>query len=357
MSVGPISAVVVNYNGAHYLVDCIAALLAQEPPPAEIVVVDNASSDGSQALVAAQFPSVRWLAMESNLGPAPARNAGLKAARSRWVLLVDNDAVLEPGCLARLASAAASELQPSLVQPRSVFFDDRQRVHYDGGAFHYCGLIALRNFYTPLARASGQGVVEVDCAVSVVLLADRERVLAIGGFDPRYFILFEDLDLSYRLRAHGQRIVSVEDALVLHKGGTGGISYREGPRYPARRVFLHARNRWMFLIQNFRMRTLLVALPGLMLYELASFGFACAARAPGQWFAGRWAALRQVSALLSERQRRAAWRTLPDRELLPAVGLSVTPDARAGWRAAWERALSAILQGYWKLARVLLPSG
>ena len=72
-------------------------------------------------------------------------------------------------------------------------------------------------------------MVPVDCAVAVALLLDRDAVFAAGGYDESFFILFEDLDLSFRLRALGHRILSVEDAIVLHKGGTPGISFREGP--------------------------------------------------------------------------------------------------------------------------------
>ena len=253
---GEISVVVVNYNGAAYLARCLGAVRALRGPVDEVIVVDNASTDESRALVARDFPEVRVIALAANEGPSPARNAGMRAAKHRWVLALDNDAVVEPDVLEKLLAARRAGVV--LVQPRSVFDAEPARVHYDGGAFHYAGLIVLRNFYTPLASAEGSGVREVDCAVSVALLVDRETVLALGGYDARYFILFEDLDLSYRLRARGHAIVSVPDALVRHLGGTPGISFRDGPSYPASRVFLHARNRWMFLARNYQARTLLV---------------------------------------------------------------------------------------------------
>lgn len=351
----PVSVVVVNYNGEHYLGECLRAILAQEPAPAEVLVVDNASTDGSRARLEPFGERVRWLGLERNDGPSPARNHGLAQAAHEWVLLVDNDAVLTPGTLAALLEAALSRPDAALVQPRSVFFDEPTRVHYDGGRFHYCGLISLANFYVPLSQAQGTGTLERDCAVSVVLLARRSTLLQLGGFEPRYFILFEDLDLSYRLRLAGHTILSVEDALVLHKGGTGGISFRKGPRYPARRVFLHARNRWIFLVRNLSLVTLVCALPGLLLYELAGFVFALLALAPHQWLLGKLDCLRMLPALLSERRRIQATRRTSDRALLPVVPLTVTPDARRGLRGVAERALSAALSAWWHLARILLP--
>src|SRR5690606_3519176 len=136
----------------------------------EVLVVDNASTDGSVAIVRERFPEVRVIALESNDGPCPARNAGMRAARNRWVLALDNDAVVRPDTLAKLAAAAATDARIAIAQPRSVFASEPSRVHYDGGAFHYAGLIALRNFYRPIAAAEGQGTVDVDCAVAVALL-------------------------------------------------------------------------------------------------------------------------------------------------------------------------------------------
>src|SRR5262249_26955684 len=151
-------------------------------------------------------------------------------------------------------------------------------------------------------EAEGTGVVEVGCAVAVALLLDRDAILGAGGYDETFFILFEDLDLSYRLRALGSRILSVEDAIVLHKGGTSGLSYREGPAYPASRVFFHSRNRWLFLAKDYRAWTLVVALPGLLLYEVAWLGFAIASGGLLGWIRGKIGFLRLLPRVLRERR-------------------------------------------------------
>jgi GT2 family glycosyltransferase len=355
-SPGPISVVVVNFDGQAYLGRCLEALRAAGPGIDELLLVDNASKDESLA-IAARFPEVRVLPLARNDGPCPARNAGLRAARNRWVLLLDNDALLQPGALARLVAAVeqgGSEVV--LAQPRSVFDHDPERVHYDGGNAHYAGLIALRNFYAPLASAEGTGAVEIGSAVAVALLVDRERVLEAGGFDPRYFILFEDLDLSFRLRTRGWKLLAVEDALVRHLGGTRGISYREGPSYPARRVYLHARNRWIFLFKNYRAWTLCVCAPGLLLYELAGFGFALLAGAPLAWSRGKLDFLRMAGDVLRARGECQRGRTRGDAVLLVGGPLTITPDAIAGpLRKLARSTLDRALRAYWGLARLFLP--
>ncbi len=351
---GPVSVVVVNYNGAAYLDECLGAVRALADAVDEVILVDNASTDASLALVRERFPDVRILALATNDGPCPARNAGMRAARHRWVLALDNDAVVAPDTLAKLAQAAAADASIAIAQPRSVFAAEPGRVHYDGGAFHYVGLIALRNFYAPIERAQGRGVVAVDCAVAVALLVDRDALLAAGGYDETMFILFEDLDLSYRLRATGRRIVSVEDCLVLHKGGTPGISFREGPRYPGSRVFFHSRNRWTFLAKCYRRRTLLVAAPGLLVYEVVWLVFALLQGHLGDWWRGKRAFFALGETRRPARAAFQAARTVRDRDLLVGGPLTITPALKARTlRALFDRILSAALRAWWWLARPL----
>ncbi len=349
-----VSVVVCNYNGESHLEHCLGALAKLEGPIEEIILVDNASTDASVKFVEEHFASVRIVHAGGNLGPAAARNLGMREAKQRWVLALDNDAVLEPDVLTRLIDAAASQPDVALVQPRSVFSTEPSRVHYDGGSFHYAGLISLRNFYVPIAEAVGTGVVETDCAVSVGLLLDRDLVLECGGYYEGYFILFEDLDLSYRLRSAGKRILSVEDALIHHRGGTAGISFREGKQYPRSRVFYHSRNRWLFLARCYRLRTLLVASPGLLLYELAWFGFALLGGNVTGWFRGKWAFIRLSPSVLRDRKQILSRRRVRDRELLIEGPLTTTPDvAVQGFRRVVLAGLNRLLSLWWRLARVL----
>ncbi len=357
-AIGPIDAAVCNFNGREHLPFCLEALFAQSLPLRQVILVDNASTDGSVEWVQQNYPSVQIERLMQNQGPSPARNRGLELAQSAWVLLVDNDAVLEPDAVLHLARCAAAHPKAALVQPRSVFFDDPARVHYDGGAFHYCGLLALRNFGVQRVKAMGQGEVEVPAAVSVALLARRAALARQQAFDPGYFILFEDLDLSYRLRALGHGIYSAEDAICRHRGGTGGISFRSGD-YPRRRTRLHSRNRWRFVLKCYRLRTLLVALPGLLVYELASVVFAATSGTFFAWCLGKWDLLRampeivqQRGAFLAQRRRTCKERgicPLRDRDLLVAGPLTVHPGVES--RAV--RWLSRALATWWNWTKRL----
>jgi GT2 family glycosyltransferase len=290
--------------------------------------------------------------MRENAGPCPARNRGLEEARNPWVLLLDNDAVLAPDALEKLERAALARPDAVIVQPRSVVASDPTLVHYDGGALHYCGLFSLRNFFVPLREAQGSGVVEVDGAVSVALLARRSVLLECGGFDPRYFILFEDLDLSMRLRLAGHAILSVEDALCFHRGGTPGISYRGPIEYPERRAFLHSRNRFVHLFKNHSTRALVLGAPGILLYELVWAAFTVRAGSFGAYLRGKWAFLKELPSLWRERAVVQARRRRLDRELLVAGPLTVAPQLKSGAVSrAGMRFLDAALTLWWRLVR------
>ncbi|MEO0651376.1 MAG: glycosyltransferase family 2 protein [Planctomycetota bacterium] len=352
--VGPVSAVVCNFNGEDYLPECLDALLALSPPPDEVIVVDNGSTDRSRELLAERYPQVQVLALGTNGGPGVARNAGMRAARNRWVLAVDNDAVLEPDVLERLRAALEGDPRAVIAQPRSVCHHDPATVHYDGGQFHYVGLFALRNFFRPLAEAEGQGTVAVDGYVSICGLIDTEVVLAHDGYDEGFFILFEDYDLSLRLRLAGHRILSVEDALVLHKHGTPGISFRE-QQYPRRRAFFHSRNRWLLMLKCHGAWTLLVSLPGIVVYEAAWLVFTARAGHLGAHLKGKWAFLRLLPDTLRKRGRVQGARRVRDSELLVGGPLTLTPQIVAKPTAArLARALNGCLQAWWTLVRPLV---
>ncbi|MSR62573.1 MAG: glycosyltransferase family 2 protein [Planctomycetes bacterium] len=344
-----VSVVVCNYNGERYLENCLGALLTQGAD--EVLVVDDASTDGSVALVRARFPGVEVLVLAKNRGPCAARNAGMRAARHRWVLAVDNDAVLEPGVLSKLRAALEADPGACLAQARSVLYDEPTRVHYDGGGFHYLGLIALRNFYAPLAEAEGTGVVEADALVAICVLLDRDVVLSRGGYDEELFYLAEDLDLALRLKLAGERLLSVEDALVRHRGGTAGLSFRGGG-YPAKRVFLHARNRRWILAKCYHLRTLLLILPAFALYECVWVVFALKNGELGAQLAGRLAFLRMLPRLVGARAAVQRQRRRADRELLVGGPLVLSPAvvASAPGRAL-ARGLDLLLRGWWRLVR------
>ncbi|QDU66694.1 glycosyltransferase family 2 protein [Engelhardtia mirabilis] len=352
--IAAVSAVVCNFNGETYLAACLDALLAMGEELDEILVVDNGSTDRSIEILERDYPSVDVLALGVNGGPGTARNAGMRAARNRWVLAVDNDAVLEPDVLAKLRAALEADHAAVLAQPRSLVHSDPSTVHYDGASFHYVGLFTLRNFWRPLAQAEGHGTVPVDGLVSICALIDRDIALDQGGYDEDFFILFEDFDLSLRLRIAGHRILSVEDAIVLHNAGTPGISFRN-EQYPRRRAFYHSRNRWILLIKNHGWWTLLLSSPGILVYELAWLVFVLRSGHLGVHLRGKWVFVRDLPTTLRKRRRIQSGRRTRDRDLLVGGPLTLSPQLVAKPVAArLAGLLDGVLRLWWALVQPLV---
>lgn len=352
---GPISAVVCNYNGEHYLHACLDSLVALGDALDEILVVDNGSTDNSVALTRARFPEVRVVELASNGGPCVARNAGMAAARNRFVLAVDNDAVLLASTLPQLVEALETRPDAVAAQPRSVYADDPLRVHYNGGSFHYVGLYSLRNFAVPVAEAEGVGVCDVDGLIAICVLLDRDVVLGVGGYDEDFFILFEDFDLSMRLRIAGHALLSVESALVLHRGGTPGISFR-GDEYPRFRAFYHSRNRWLLIYKNYAWRTLLAALKGICVYELVWMAFAIKNGHLRAHLAGKLSFIKALPGARRARRAVQSSRRVLDRDLLVGGPVTFSPQlvAKPGAQRV-ARALDRMLRCLWTVFRPLCP--
>jgi GT2 family glycosyltransferase len=354
---GPVTVAVTNWNGAAFLDDCLDALLALRGKVAEILVVDNASTDDSVARIRRRAPAVRLIEMPANDGPCPARNRALAEAATRWVLQLDSDVIVQPDTLERLWGQ--TDLPGVVaVQPRAVLSARPDVIHYDGGRLHYVGMMTLDNLLAPAEGAPSEAS-DVDAVISMALLLDREAVLAAGGYDEAFFILFEDHDLSYRLRARGLRLRRVPRAVVLHREGTPELSFRPGaPSYPARRAYLHARNRPYLVLKNYSWPALLLSWPGRCLYALAYLLFAARRGLLGSYLRGRWDLLGLVPRALRLRRELAGRRVVGDRRLLAAADLTVSPAVeRSPLEARLEKVFNRMLGSWWRLARWLIPQG
>ncbi len=326
----PVSVIVVNYNGKDYLPSCLDSVFSQDP--AEVLLVDSGSTDGAADRAARDYP-LRLLSLGENLGPSAARNLGLREAKHDLVLLIDNDVELTPGCLDRLCVHLEANDDLAMIQARSLLGSVDGPVHYDGGTFHYVGLIALRNWYRPQQDlASGAaGLDRVDVAISLCCLARRERLVACGGFDERMFILFEDLACSYALRLKGYRVAVAGDAICLHKAGTAGLSTR-GPakEYAARRSFLHSRNRWIFVLTHYRWRSLVLLFPGFAVYGVVHLGFVVASGHLGAWLRGKRELWRLRGYLRARRRRIQDLRSGRGHEAFSSPALTFNPGLAGG---------------------------
>jgi GT2 family glycosyltransferase len=210
-----VAVIIVNWNSGALLGRCLAALDAQTARPAEIVVVDNASADGSEQ--AAVRPGVRLIRSPENTGFAAANNLALATTRASWVALLNPDAFPESTWLERLAEAASRNEGYSFFATRLICADAPERVDGAGDVYAVNGL-AWRRHHGGLAASTGLSGEEVFAPCGAAALYRRDALLEVEGFDERFFCYFEDVDLAFRLRLLGHRCLYVPEAVVHHVG-------------------------------------------------------------------------------------------------------------------------------------------
>jgi GT2 family glycosyltransferase len=256
-----VSIVIVTWNGRQYLGPCLEAVSAQQGIDAEVILVDNASTDGTVEFVRARFPQVRVIALAENCGFAGGNNAGVRVARGRFVAFLNNDTVADPGWLRALRGGIDPAAGFLLTTSRIVYMHDASTVDSAGdGLFRWGGAFKRHHGASvDLAGASQEvfGVCGGACLVS-------KRVFdELGGFDEDFFFSHEDVDLSYRARLRGYRCRYVADAIVRHHGS--GTSRRAA----AFAVFHGQRNLEWLYVKNTPASLLVRTLPGHLLYNAA----------------------------------------------------------------------------------------
>jgi len=229
-----VGAVVVNHNTRDHLLQCVRTLRADGV--ARVVIVDNASADGSGEALRRNDPDAVLLAMGSNLGYGTAANRGVAATDAPYVLILNPDIVVEPGTTKVLAEALDRDPGLAVVGPRtenldgSLYPSARSFPNLVDAAGHaFLGFVAPANPYTRRYRMldwdhSEAG--EVDWVSGACLMVRRSAFVAAGGFDEAYFMYVEDVDLCWRLRQQGWRVGYEPAGRVVH---SLGASSRQRP--------------------------------------------------------------------------------------------------------------------------------
>ena len=226
-----ISVIIVSWNACCYLRDCLMSV--RETGAAlvrEIIVVDNASTDGSPDMVAKEFPEVTLIRSAENLGFARANNLGIRRASGAFLALINSDVIVHPGCFERLTGQLEDHSEVGLAGPRISGGDDRLQLtcrRFPTVWNLTCCALALDRVLSRWPHFSGlemrhwdysrQGEVEV--LSGCFWLARRTAVEQVGGLDERFFFYAEDVDWCKRLRDAGWKIMFIPQATATHFGG------------------------------------------------------------------------------------------------------------------------------------------
>lgn len=226
MAFPKVSIIIPNWNLKKDCLECLASVgglnypLSTSPGQAgyEVIVVDNGSIDGSVEAIRKKFPWVKVLALKKNYGYAGGLNRGIKKSQGEYLLLFNNDIVLDKDILKNLVKVAESDKEIGAVGPKVYFYDRPKIIQKVYGKIDRKTLEIENVGRGEKDKGQYDKLKEVDALVSVGLLARREVFDKIGLLDERYFILYEDVDFFIRARNAGYKMVFAPQAKMWHKG-------------------------------------------------------------------------------------------------------------------------------------------
>lgn len=223
-----VSVVIVNYNGGALLLECLARLLERTAVPIEILLVDNASSDGSAGEASRTFPSVRLITNSANVGFARASNQGMALARADYLLLLNPDLIVRDRAVDTVHAYMAAHPEVGICGPRILLpsgrLDRPCRRSFKTPATYVHKALGLSSLF-PGSRTFGRYYLsylderqtfEVDAVIGAFLMTRRSVIDRIGPLDERFFLYCEDEDFCLRVKKAGYKVVYLGEVVTVH---------------------------------------------------------------------------------------------------------------------------------------------
>jgi len=250
MAAPRVSIVIVSWNALSLVRKCLPSVVATDYPNHEIILADNASTDGTAAWVARSYPSVKIVRHAENLLFAAGNNRAIPHATGDYVVLLNNDVEVPPGWLRPLVDTMEAMPDVAAVQPKLLQYDDRSRFEYAGASGGFVDRVGY-----PFTRGRIFDTMEVDrgqyddardvfWATGAALLLRRSALDEVGVLDPRFEMHMEEIDLCWRLQRAGYRIRVEPESTVYHIGGASL------PQGSPRKTYYNFRNSLLMLYKN-----------------------------------------------------------------------------------------------------------
>jgi GT2 family glycosyltransferase len=266
-----LSIVIVSWNVREDLRECLQSLLREEGSrlesgEIEIIVVDNASTDGTAEMVNLEFPQVKLLVNSQNLGYTKANNIGINHSRGKYILLLNPDTIVHQGALQALIDCAESHPEAGIIGAKLLNPDGS--VQRSARSFPDIGAGLFRNTFlgrlfpnNPFVRRylltdfGYDEVREVDWVSGAAMLVRRDLIERIGSLDERFWAYCEDVDLCWRAWQAGYKVLFCPNAVITHKVG------RSSDQRLVPSLIQHHKSMWLFYLKNYRHRYPLLLFP------------------------------------------------------------------------------------------------
>ncbi|MEP3387770.1 MAG: glycosyltransferase family 2 protein [Reichenbachiella sp.] len=281
------AVVILNYNGAHYLEQFLPSV-TQYSTDAEVIVADNASTDDSIAFLKSNYPNLKIIQFEKNLGFTGGYNAALDGLDHEYCVLLNSDIEVTPNWVKPVIDYMDSHPEVAACQPKILDFNDKLKFEYAGAAggfldfmgFPYC----RGRVFDTLEEDQGQydTIEQLDWATGACMFVRTTDFKKAGGFDIDFFAHMEEIDLCWRLRLMGKSLFCIPESKVYHVGG--GTLNKLNPR----KTYLNFRNNLSLLFKNENALNLIWKFPFKCMLDMA----AALKLGLGQSWGHGWAVLR-----------------------------------------------------------------
>ena len=244
-----VAVVILNYNGKKLLEELLPKVIAYSPE-AEVIVADNASTDGSVALMETTFKNTRLIKLPRNLGFAGGYNEALSIVKSDYYVLLNSDVEVTENWLTPLINYMDEHPKIAACQPKIKSYYQRTHFEYAGACGGYIDAYGYPfcrgRILDTLEPDNGQydTITDIFWATGACLFIRAEKYHKVGGLDDRFFAHMEEIDLCWRLKARGNDIVCIPQSTVYHMGAQ--TLNKEHPR----KTYLNFRNNWLMLYKN-----------------------------------------------------------------------------------------------------------
>ena len=261
-----VSVVIPNFNGIAFLDSVLASLEGQTLSNFEVILVDNGSTDGSCSFVTANYPWVRLIELSENFGFCGAVNAGIRAAKAPYVLLLNNDTEVKEDFVEEMLAAIRRHKNAFSCGARMVQYHDRDRLDDVGNYYCALGWSFARGRGKDIHAYETEDKIFSACAGAAIY---RKKIIEkIGYFDEEHFAYLEDTDIGYRARIYGYENWYAPKAIVYHVG-----SGTSGSRYNQFKTRYSSRNNIYLIYKNMPLLQIILNLPFLAVGFLIKFLF------------------------------------------------------------------------------------
>ena len=340
---GLISIIILNYNGEHFLKNCLDSVLKETDREIEIIVVDNNSPDNSGIKFSKEYSKCKFILNKKNVGVPEGFNIGIRNSNGEFIVLLNNDLIVTPGWLDQFF-IAFEKCGNALYQPKFLKMKNLNELDGTGNMINLFGFA--------FARGKGkedlgqyEKMEEISYASGTCMFCPKKIFDDIGLFDEKFFAYHEEVDLGWRARLFGYKSHYVPKTIIHHYGSAQW-------KWSDEKFYLLERNRWLVLLKNYSLSTILKLLPSLLILEIFMLGFFAKKRMLIKKFKSYGSIIKLYNHIKKNRKLIKKLRRVSDDEILSAFCCNIEipkESSQSGYMTKFNKLLISLskFSGYY----------